>query len=568
MKNTFHTLLILISFLSSQTAYSQSYPQGYFRKPLDIPLVLSGTFGELRSNHFHSGIDIKTQGRMGLKVYAAADGYISRIKISPWGYGNALYIKHPNGYTTVYGHMLHFNKKLDSIIKSVQYSRKSFAVEYYPKANQIPIQKGEVIGFSGNSGGSGGPHLHFEIRDAAERPCNAFLFGIKVPDNIKPTIKALKIYLLPYDSYSNTLQKEYKFSSKRKPLSLNDTIIVTPNFYVGINSYDKLNGASNKNGIYTYSVYVDGKLHFNFTAEKIVFSEKRYINSYIDFKELYENRDRFQRSYVEPGNKLSVYKKKVNSGIINLKDSLAHQIKIETKDYAGNSNSMEFYVQNGPVKTPKIHYPAPNFKYTQQNLYRIENAKVSFPIGSFYDDIYFTMSSLKNIYNSYSQLIRVGNPEIPLHKYAQLSIKADSNLTPNLYAKAAIASLSKNKRLIYEGGKYSNGWVNTKTRSFGDYFIVVDTIAPRVKAENVYNGKYVTNQKSLDFIITDNLSGINKYIGTVDGKWVLGQYDPKKSRLSFPIDEHYPKGSFKFKLIIRDAKGNSKVVNYTLKKSR
>ena len=567
MKNIFLLLIFLgLTTAYSQPIYSQSYPQNYFRSPLDIPLVLSGTFGELRSNHFHSGIDIKTQGHTGLKVYAAADGYVSRIKVSPWGYGNALYIKHSNGYTTVYAHLNHYNKRIDSIVKSVQYRRKSFSFDYYPKAGTIHVMKSEIIGYSGNSGSSGGPHLHYEIRDAASRPINPFLFGVKVPDNIKPTIKALRIYNLP-ENYNGTVVKEFKFTSKNTPIHKNDTITVAGKFYLGINSYDKLNGAPNKNGIYSYKILVDEEEFFNFTVERLVFSEKRYINSYIDFDEFYHHKNRFQRTYIASGNKLSNYKTSVNSGIIKISDSLAHKIKIIVKDYEGNTNIIEFSAKKGHVKTPKILNPKPNIMYNEINSYSISGAKINIPQGCLYEDIYFNMSETKNPYSSYSKLIRVGNPGIPLNNYVSLSIKADSNLTSELQSKAALASLSKNNRLIYEGGRYNDGWVTTKTRSFGSYYIVVDTLSPKIKAENIYNGKYITSLKNLNFIITDNLSGVDTYVGTVDGKWVLGKYDAKRNRLSFPVDEHFPKGSFKFKLKITDGKGNSTEKVFTLKKS-
>ncbi len=563
MKN-FWSITIFISLIfSNYSLKSQAYPRNYFRSPLDIPLVLSGTFGELRGGHFHSGIDIKTQGRTGLNVYASAGGYISRISVSPWGYGNALYIKHPNGYTTVYAHLDRFNKTLDSLTKKIQYQRKSFKVNYYPKPGLLKVKKGEIIAYSGNSGSSGGPHLHFEIRDSGEHPLNPFLFGIKVRDNIKPTIKELKIYNLT--DYNHPVTWQFSINGKKNNLGKNDTIKVWKDFYIGIYSYDRLNGANNKNGIYSYSVSVDSTEIFRSTASRLSFSEKRYINAYIDYASYYNDKKKFQQTIILPGNKLSLYKNVKNSVVISVKDTAVHRITVKTMDFAGNSRTVQFFVKKGQIPVPRIFYPPPNFKYNEYNTYKTDDAKIEIPAGSFYQDVYFGMSSTKNKYTPYSKLIVAGDPHIPLHNYVTLSVKADSLLTKKLYGKAALASLSKDRKIIYEGGSYSNGYVKCKTRSLGSYFIVVDTVAPVIKAVNVYNGKNIRGQKSIDFTVTDNLSGVKKYNGYVNGQWVLGKYDPKRNRISFDIDEHYPKGDFEFKFVAVDDKGNEREVRMRLR---
>ena len=170
----FYMRLIIIPFLFfiSVSMAQNSYPQDYFQSPLEIPLILSGTFAELRSNHFHSGLDIKTQQQSGLKVMAAASGFVSRIKVSHFGYGKALYITHPNGYTTVYAHLQNFNPEIDAYIKHRQYKNESYEIELFPKAGELLVNNGDIVAYSGNTGGSGGPHLHFEIRNKQEHPMN------------------------------------------------------------------------------------------------------------------------------------------------------------------------------------------------------------------------------------------------------------------------------------------------------------------------------------------------------------------------------------------------------------
>jgi hypothetical protein len=526
---------------------------------------LSGTFGELRGNHFHSGIDIKTQGVTGKDILAAADGYVSRIKISPWGYGKALYIKHPNGYTTVYGHLKQFNQGIDSLVRKEQYRRHSFAMDYYPKAHSINVKQGEVVAFSGNSGGSGGPHLHFEIRDAQSRPLNPMNFGITVADNRKPEIFGIRIYSL-YPG-GHVLTKSYKSVKGRIDLNAKDTLTVSQNFYLGVGSYDRQNGANNKNGVYGMEIRLDSALYFSYKANRLVFSEKRYINAFFDFASYYETAKRYVLSRILPGNRLSIYGLYRNKGLIQLRDNNTHRIDIEVFDHKGNTSHYAFYVQkedeNAHIFKAKL---PPNLHWEEEQSFREDFAYVNIPSKSLYEDIFFSLTAHKNPHSKYSPLIKVGSPLVPLHKYITLGIKVDSTLSTQYYKKAAIISLTKKGRWYYEGGKYSKGYVEVKTRSFGDYFIAIDTIAPILKAINVFNGKSISGQQSIDFEISDNLSGIKTWVGNANNKWVLADYDPKRKRLSFPLDSYWPKGKIKFSLLVIDDRNNRTEVHYELQR--
>ena len=199
MKAFLFLFLSVVTFCNAQSPY----PQNYFMSPLDITLVLSGSFAELRSNHFHSGLDIKTKGKVGFKTYASAEGYVSRIKISRYGYGKALYITHPNGYTTVYAHLQKFAPKIEAYVKKQQYKKETFELELFPKAEELKISSKEVIAYTGNTGGSGGPHLHFEIIDQQERPINPMLFGFDIKDTTKPVVHELYGYPLSEGSHIN-----------------------------------------------------------------------------------------------------------------------------------------------------------------------------------------------------------------------------------------------------------------------------------------------------------------------------------------------------------------------------
>lgn len=561
MKFTKFFLITLFSIIGFSQISGQNVPKDYFHNPLKINMVLSGTFAELRSNHFHSGIDIKTNGTTGLGVFASAPGYVSRINISPFGYGKAIYISHPNGYTTVYAHLDHFNKEIDSIIKAEQYSRERFELNFFPPKGLIKIERGELIAYSGNSGGSGGPHLHFEIRDGAERPMNPLNFGIEIPDNIKPTIQGIRIY--NFINNQSVGYKEFKDYKGSTGLKTSDTIHTASQIYIGINTIDKLNGASNHNGVYSVIIKLDSQLVYKTEANRIVFSEKRYINAFLDFGTYYKQNTRYQISRILPANRLSIYQTVSNNGIIDLRDKKAHLINIEVSDIKGNTSKESFYVKGNEdiIESP---VDEANLFFDRDNKFIIPEATVSIPKGCLYENIHFNMKAKENKSSYYSPIIEMGNPEIPLHSYVTLSIKPDSNLTENLYSKAALASLTKTNSIYYEGGSYSNGFVSTKTRSFGSYFIVVDTIAPRIKALNIYNGKTLKAQNKVEFIITDDLSGIEVYKGLVNGKWVLGDYDAKRNLLSFEIDEHWPKGNLSFVLILQDDKKNTAKATYKL----
>lgn len=555
--------LINVSF----SGFSQAdYPQNYFRSPLDIPLVLSGTFGELRGNHFHSGIDIKTQGVVGHKVYAVADGYVSRIKISAYGYGNALYITHPNGYVSVYAHLQRYNDTITGIMKWVQYQRKSFEVEYFPGRTSIRVKKGDLIGLAGNSGSSGGPHLHFEIRKAQNsHPLNPFLFGYKIADNQYPKISRLAVYnyITPY----NLPKKEYRLkqSGKKVRMPSTDTLLVHQDFFVGVQSIDQLNGAVNKNGIYRLQYFIDTNLFFDFVVNELDFSQKRYINSYIDYKSYKENKVKYQRSLVQPNNHLlNITTPSLEQGIVHLTDDKAHKIKVVASDFAGQHTVLEFYVRKNPQS---IKYKQPEgtlFQWNHTNNYSTKELVFNIPKGALYDDIIFYTYKKENKYTPYSPLFEIYDEGTPLHNYCSISIKADSTLTSDLYSKACILSLTASNGFYYEGGSYHEGFVSTKTRSFGSYMIGVDTVAPVIKNYDVYANKNISKQKQISFTVTDNLSGVKKYRATLDGSWILMEYNPKKNRLFYTIDKRFPKGKHAFKLVVTDSKGNQQSVKMNL----
>jgi hypothetical protein len=548
----------------------KKYPQNYFISPLDIPLYLSGTFGELRDDHFHSGLDIRTGEVEGLKVYAVADGYVSRIKVSSEGYGKALYITHPNGYVSVYAHLQQYLGGIKDYVKSEQYLRESFEVDLYPAAGAIEVKQGEIIALSGDSGGSGGPHLHFEIRDAgSEKPINPLLFGYSVEDVSSPVINLLKVYPADRKCLIRSKNREAEFAlqgsnGKYSPAG-KDTISISGKAYFGINTIDLFNNGNNKNGIYSISLLVDSALVYKQVMETFSFDETRYVNSLIDYPDYVLNQRMVQKSYIQPNNHLSVYKNVKNDGIIEFADDEVHLLTYKVADASGNTSTLSFWVKSEILKEPvdpyenNIDAKGTIFTYKMDNVFETEQVKFEVPGSALYDTLLFTYKLLSPIRNSYSGVHQLHNPTTSLQTWCSLRIRPDS-LPKALQEKAVIVKIEEQQKLTSVGGEWNNGFVSAQVREFGKYCVMVDTISPKIIPVNISNNKSIATQGTLQLQITDELSGINSYRGMLNGKWILMDYDAKNDLLIYSYDERLAKDENIFELKVTDKKNN--VSNY------
>ncbi|MFA6277421.1 MAG: M23 family metallopeptidase [Pedobacter sp.] len=559
-------LLILFLFLAikadAQQIFSNTiYPLTDFRQPLDIvPPALAGSFGELRSNHFHSGTDFRTNQRIGYPVYATADGYISRLRVQNSGFGLALYINHPNGFTSVYGHLSRFSPKIAQQVKSIQYKNKSYEIDEFPNADLIPVRKGEVIAYSGNTGSSGGPHLHFELRDTkTELTINPQLLGIQIPDNIPPVIYSMYVYRLNGKPFNEFTPKQYfQVVGAKGKYNLNkvNTINLSGEVGFGIITTDKHNGLSGTNGVYSIELEVDGKIIYTSALEKFSFENSKAINSHIDYPAFITLKRSIQKSFVDPGNPLRIYSNLVNSGRINFNDDKLHKVNYIVTDSKGNKSTLLFNVKadakaviNAP--TPPAGIP---FSYSKVNEYNADDIKVILPKGTLYNDLNFTYKKLpKPQHNAFSVIHQVQNTLTPLHIGFELWIKADSNL--NKYQnKALIVNTNRSS----QGGYFENGYVKAIPKNFGSFFIAVDTIAPTIIPVNIANGKNMAGLSKMSFRISDGLSGIKSFNGYIDGKWVLMEFDTKTANLWHSFDERTLTGKHTFELIVVDMKENIK----------
>ncbi len=595
--------LLFILFLIVLQGFSQAeYPQNYFGSPLDIPLFLSGNFGELRPEHFHAGIDIKTESKEGKNIYASADGYISRIKFSPWGYGKALYITHPlaDGYITVYTHLQKFNEHIDSYVKKAQYKMKRYNIDLYPLRNQFPVKKGELIAISGNSGSSTGPHLHFEIRDAkTDNPLNPLLFNFDIKDNLKPKIYSISIY--PQDKYSFTDNKNQTQIFKVYPVAkrtgvsgsnenyslLSDKIItLCGKIGFGIETHDFLNGSDNICGVYSIELLIDSIRIYYHEFKEFSFSETRYINSHIDYKENIKQKKKIHKTFIAPNNKLSIYKNVENRGIFIFNDAQFHNISFIVKDVYNNTSVLNFKVQSHRMTpshpmTPKEKADSTEVEtkhasslhsasslqtkimpYQTANYFSNDSIEIFIPENALYDTLFFQYSKSESENGCFSSVHHIHNRFTPIHKKYTLSIKTDS-IPDGLKNKALIAGVNNKGRFSAVGGTWKDGFVTVKTYKFGNFVVVIDTILPTIKPLNISNDADLSNSTKIDFIIKDNLSGIKSYSGYIDNKWCLLEYDAKNDLITYYFDdERIKKQKFhQLVLTVTDKKENKAVYN-------
>lgn len=541
----------------------EDYPKEYFAPPIAPPVYLTGTCGELRPDHFHAGADI--DGHIGVPVYAAADGYIDQIRVNASGYGNVLFVKHPNGYTTVYGHLDHFASDIQSYVKANQYRHEKFEIQLDPPATMFPVKKGQEIARMGNTGSSSGPHLHFEVRDPAGKSINALLLGLPVQDDMAPDLRDMKIYFLN--------DKREVLGSKPFPLvkdrtghvSLESDTIRIGGWQVGfgVKTYDRMNGRSNDNGVYSVALWADDQLAFEWKAEAFDFDESRYINAHIDYAARKKYGAWFHRCFVLPGDKLSNYTQTPTMGAIQLFKDRPVKIQVQIKDAAGNSNTLIFWALRDEnametfISTP-FQFELP---YDADSRIDLDGFSMALSKGTLYEDLGFQYSTtVDESSGMYSMMHHLQDDRTPVHKYFDLSIRPN-NVPARLRSKAVIANCGEG-RPDNCGGTWQGDMLKTRVRSFGDYCVMVDTVPPSISP--VVFSRDMRKRSAMAFRISDNfaISGAAdglQYRGTVDGKWVLFEYDKKRARITYTFDEHVGHGEHQLRLAVIDDRGNERV---------
>lgn len=549
--------IVLAIIMMGVSAYAQTqFPQNYFRNPLDIPMQLSGNFGELRPNHFHAGFDFKTNQREGLNIYAAADGYVSRIKISLVGYGKAIYISHPNGYTTVYGHLQRAVGEIEDRILEQQYTESAYEVELFLKPNELPVKQGDVIAISGNTGGSEGPHLHYEIRDSkTENVLNPLLFGYQLKDTKKPIVSALLAYPVDKNAVVNQSKRPValNLSLQSDGTYLSEKVLANGNIGFGIASYDTDDVSYNANGIYKAQLLSNGQSVFGYEFDIMSFDEARYINTLIDYGRYKKMRQRVQKLFKTNTFNWLNLKDNIANGIFVITPNFAEVKKIEVSDFTGNTTKISIPIQySADSVTVKSDEKVTKYfiRAKTDALFEKENISVYFPANTFYDDFYLNFDAKKNTLFLHDDTVGVNS---------NFTITfVDETISSNDKKKAFIAYVNPSGKLSYYNTKIDGNSFSCKSKTLGQYILTKDTIAPKITIAKSIENKDLSKQKSITITISDDLSGIDTYNGYINDKWVLFEYEPKTKKITHQfIDTFLNEGVNKLKIIVTDNVGNS-----------
>lgn len=523
MKLTLKRLAILVGLIGlAELALAQELPKGYFRNPMDHDIGLSATFAEFRANHFHGGLDMRTGGAIGKAVYAAADGYVAKVSISPWGGGKILYIKHPNGYTSVYMHLDSYAGAIGREVLKEQYARQSYSIAKLFAPDELPVKKGQLVAYSGNTGGSGGPHLHFEIRSGGledmhthSRAYNPLLFDLPYNDRIDPVIRGIRIY--PVGGKPFELGKE------------NELKVSTP-FYLGIYATDAAEGSTQRNGLHRIEVHVDNQMAFMYTTDAFPVDSSRMVNALIDYRHYIDTRQAYLLTRALPGAEGEWIPIRQGDGIFRFEPGGRHKIQVRVYDIKDNLAERTFTVDADEeiIRCPIFSGEA--VKYNEPfNLQRPACWIQMAPHTLYADDFLDVRSVDAAPYSAPLVTIRPTVNDIPPDKAYTLSLKAKA--TPGIDPTKVVVALVGTKKLTAYSTSHSDGWHTAQVRDFGQFTLAVDTTSPTVAPVNFSESKPLKGT-TIRIKIGDNLSGIDTYNCYLNNQWILAEYDGKTATLT------------------------------------
>lgn len=547
-----------------------AWGQGH-RSPVDFAITLAGNVGEIRASHFHSGIDVKALAGVGSPIMATAGGYVSRIGVSPTGYGNVLYVSHPTtGEVSVYGHLNGFVPSIAAWVKAEQIKRESFKVDLYPSSDKFPVTKGQCIGYLGNSGSSGGPHLHYELREgAAQNPVNVIARGVfHVPDRIAPTIYSVMLFEVdticgvPYPYLKQEVKLTTTADGRVVPQANQDQVLrLSGSGFLAYKVIDYKDGRTNTMGIYALDQRVNGATNFAFKIDKLNFSNSRFVNTFTDFRTTRQSsKQDVIRAYVSPNNGLHFYDKVLDRGVISAsKMGGTSTLSTTITDDSGNSSVVNLIIE---PTAPTAEQPSrlmveqmanmQSVYWDQQFDYKNDNYSVTIEPGSLYESTVIQISQQADGFLELSSPLQT----IPFYKSFSMEFKDLSGFAEELRPKMLVVARSGKGALYSAGGAVEGDVLKTRVSSLGIYGVGIDTLPPKIMEI-----KRPAGSKNLQFKITDNLSGIKSYRVTVDGRWVVAEYDPRVKLLKHIITPNKVAISHNVQVTVVDNKNNKQILN-------